>query len=230
MGTAVHTIGEHKIKTGEELEFEDVFFPLVRAQRKIEPDTTQWLAGGPKDAPFMGQKVVDMGKACVENYFKFLERFTVQHVEYDVSGYLPGCEPQVKGFIDLVGEHDDWGFLLVDTKTSAAKPKNDLQLQTYSALWAERHGGVAPNGFWLMLRPDAKPKTNKARFVDMSELDIGELGRRYQAAYEKMQEKLYPALSSFCDFCTQRPNCLVQSGPTDRATFYDRSERDGIPF
>jgi len=230
MGTAVHTIGEHKIKTGEELEFEDVFFPLVREQRKIEPDTTQWLAGGPMDAPFMGQKVIDMGKACVENYFKFLEKFKVQHVELDVSGYLPNCEPLIKGFADLIGEHDDHGFIVVDTKTSAAKPKNDVQLQTYSALYGVKLKIPTPNAFWLMLRPDAKPKTDKARFVDMSELDIGELGARYQRAWDKMQQMIVPASATFCTFCTQQPNCLVQSGPTARATYYDKSETDGIPF
>lgn len=234
MGTAVHTIVEHKIKTGEELEFESVFFPLVREQRKLEPDTTQWLAGGPVDAPFMGQKVVDMGKACVENAFKFLEKFTVFQVEYDATGFLPGCEVKVKAFPDLIGEHDDHGLMVVDSKTSAAKPKNDVQLQTYCALLkVNEYPEILQknfNGFWLMLRPDAKPKTDKARFVDMSDLDIEALGRRYQEAYDKMKAKWYQATATFCDFCTQRPNCLVQSGPTDRAIYYDKSETDGIPF
>jgi hypothetical protein len=241
MGTAVHTIIEHKIKTGEELEFESVFFPLVREQRKIEKDTTQWLAGGPKDAPFMGQKVVDMGKACVENAFKFLEKMTVYEVEYDASGRLPNLEVPVKAFIDLVGEHEDFGYVVADFKTSASKPKNDLQLRTYSALLRvpplaggdhpfTEHGSIQFNGYWAMLRPDAAPKTNKARFVDLSDLDIDELGARYQRAYEKMKNKEYGAFSTFCDFCTQRPNCLAQSGPTERAIYYDKSETDGIPF
>lgn len=241
MGTAVHTIMEHKILTGEELEFEDVFYPLVRKQRTIEADTSQWLAGGPKDAPFMREKVVDMGKACVDNAFKFLEKFTVYEVEYEATGYLPGCEVPIKAYLDLVGEHEDHGLVVVDAKTSAAKPKNNVQLQTYCGLLRvpgtsgsdhpfTEHGSIQFNGFWLMLRPDAKPKTDKARFVDMSDLDISELGARYQRAYEKMQQMIVPATSTFCDFCTQKPNCLAQSGPTDRANYYDKSETDGIPF
>lgn len=241
MGTAVHTIIEKFIETGEVPEFEDVFFPLVRAQRKIEPDTTQWLAGGPKDAPFMGQKVVDMGKQCVENALKILEKVTVYEVEYDATGRLPNLEVPVKAFIDIVGEHEDLGPVVLDWKTSASKPKNDLQLRTYSALLRvpaldgndhpfTEHGSTKFNGYWAMLRPDASPKTEKARFVDLSEIDVEGLGLRYQAAYDKMKNKEYPALSSFCNFCTQQPNCLAQSGPTERATYYDKSETDGIPF
>lgn len=234
IGTTVHKVIEHKIETGEELEFEPIFYALVREQRKLEPDTTQWLSGGPKDAPFMKQKAVDMGKQCVENAFKFLEKMDVWHVEYDASGFLPGCSVPIKAFVDIVGEHEDLGPLVVDWKSSASKPKNDVQLQTYCALLNQQVPPLDPevkfNGFWAMLRPDAKPKTEKARFVDMSELDIEALGRRYQAAWDGMQAKKYPATSTFCDFCTQRPNCMAQSGPTKRATYYDKSDVDGIPF
>jgi len=241
MGTAVHKVIEHKIETGEVLEFEDVFFPLIREQRKIEPDATQWLAGGPKDAPYMGQKVVDMGKACVENAFKILDKMSVFHVEYDATGYLPGCEVPIKAFIDIVGEHEDYGYVVLDWKSSAAKPKNDLQLRTYSALLRvpsiagndhpfTEHGSIVFNGYWAMLRPGATPKTDKGRFVDLTSIDMNELGARYQRAYDKMRNSEYGALSTFCDFCTQKPNCLAQSGPTARATYYDKSEADGIPY
>lgn len=81
-----------------------------------------------------------------------------------------------------------------------------------------------------MLRPGATPKTEKGRFVDLSDINLEGLGARYQRAYEKMKAKEYPALATFCSFCTQQPNCLVQSGPTARATYYDKSETDGIPF
>lgn len=182
----------------------------------------------------MRQKAVDMGKACVENAFKFLEKMTVFRVEYDASGRLPGCEVEIKAFIDIVGEHEDFGYLLPDWKSSAAKPKNDVQLETYAALIKHNPHPSIPegdyNGFWAMLRPGAKPKTDKARFVDMSNLDVHALGARYQEAYEKMQAKWYQATSSFCNFCTQKPNCLAQSGPTKRALYYDKSETDGIPF
>lgn len=189
----------------------------------------------------MRQKAVDMGKACVENAFKFLEKMDVWHVEYEATGRLPGCDVPIKAFLDIVGEHEDYGPVVVDWKSSAAKPKNDVQLQTYCALLRvpqdggndhpfTEHGSLLLNGYWAMLRPGAKPKTDKARFVDMSNLDIHALGARYQEAYEKMQAKQYQATSSFCNFCTQKPNCLAQSGPTKRALYYDKSETDGIPF
>jgi len=179
----------------------------------------------------MRQKAVDMGKACVENAFKFLEKMDVWEVEYEINATFPGCEIPVKMFIDIVGEHEDHGPLVPDWKSSAAKPKNDVQLETYCGALSldEKYKDIKFNGYWAMLRPDAKPKTDKARFVDMSNLDIEALGLRYQKAYEAMQAKQYQATSKFCDFCTQKPNCLAQSGPTKRATYYDKSETDGIP-
>lgn len=229
MGTAVHVVLEEKLVNNEDVPFEEIFFDLVRKQRKIEPDTTQWLAGGPKDAPFMGQQVVEMGKACIENGLAFFKDFELEHVEYDLSGPLPGLDVPIKGYGDYTGTHKKHGKLVVDAKTSATKPKNNVQLETYSARYELMHGD-RPNGYWLMLRPGAKPLTDKARYVDMTELDVEALGARYQRAYEKMKAKEYPALATFCTFCTQQPNCLVQSGPTARATFYDKSETDGIPF
>jgi len=229
MGTAVHTVLEAKLVNDETLDFEEVFFALVREQRKIESDTSQWLAGGPKDAPYMREKVVEMGKDCIQNGLAFFKNFELEHVEYDISGDLPGLSVPIKGFADYTGKHKKHGKLCVDAKTSARKPKNNVQLETYCARYELMHGD-RPNGYWLMLRTGAEPKTDKARYVDMSELDVEALGRRYQAAYEKMQNKEYPATSTFCDFCSQKPNCLVQSGPTERAIYYDKSETDGIPF
>lgn len=229
MGTAVHTVLEQKILTGLDVSFEAVFYDLVRKQRKIEADTSQWLAGGPKDAPYMREKVVEMGKACVANGLAFFKDFEVEHVEYDLSGPLPGLDVPIKGFGDYTGKHKEHGKLVVDAKTSADKPKNNVQLETYSARYELMHG-ERPNGYWLMLRPGAKPKTDKARYVDMTNLDVNKLGARYQRAYEKMQQMIVPATSTFCDFCSQKPNCLAQSGPTERAKFYDKSESDGIPF
>lgn len=232
LGTTVHKIIEHKLETGEELEFESVFYPLIREQRKIEKNTVNWLSGGPKSDPIMKQKAVDIGKACVENAFKFLEKMDVWEVEYEINATFPHCEVPVKMFIDIVGEHKDYGPLVPDWKSSAAKPKDDAQLETYCGglTVGGAYKDIKFNGFWAMLRPDAKPKTDKARFVDMSTLDVGRLGRRYQRAYEAMQAKKYPATSKFCDFCTQKPNCLAQSGPTKRALYFDKSETDGYPF
>lgn len=229
LGTAVHTVLERKLIHNEDIPLEEVFFPLVREQRKIEKDTTQWLAGGPKAAPFMGQQVIDMGKECIENGLAWFKDFEIEHVEYDISGSLPELDIPVKGFADYTGVHKKHGKLVVDAKTSARKPKNNVQLETYCARYEMMHGD-RPNGYWLMLRSGAEPKTDKARFVDMAELDVEALGRRYQAVYEKMQAKLYPATATFCDFCAQRPNCLVQSGSTKRANYYDKSDEDGYPF
>lgn len=180
----------------------------------------------------MRQKAVDTGKACVENAFKFLEKFSVLHVEYRLFNKLPGLDIPILGFADLIGHHEDHGILLVDMKSSAQKPKNNMQLETYNALAEEDEqlDGYGPfKGYWLMVRPDAKPKTEKARLFDF-EMSAEQIGARYQKVYEAMQAKQYQATSKFCDFCTQKPNCLAQSGPTKRALYYDKSETDGIPF
>lgn len=231
MGTAVHTSIESYIETGDVPKFEDIFYPLVAKQMKIDPVDVNWLSAGPQDNPTMRAKAVDLGKRCVENAVKFLEDIDVWEVEYDATGTLPGCELPTKAFIDVVGEHKKHGPVIVDWKSGKSKPKNNLQLETYAVLWNKDRMSDRMKidiGLWAMLNPDA----STARPVKgLSQVDASALGARYQKAYEGMKARIYKAKPSFgCKFCIQSPNCLLEAGPTSRAKYYDKSSEEGFPF
>ncbi len=225
MGTVVHQSIESYLETGDVPKFEDLFYPIIRKQRLVEPDVTKWLHAGSKQDPVMKAKAVELGKICVENAIKFLEDMDVYKVEYDASGILPGCEVPIKAFVDIYGEHKKHGNVIVDWKSGKRKPKGYFQLETYAALWPD----PVNMGLWAMLHPDAA----KARPYDLSSVDPAEVGARYQRAYEGMKKKIYaakPPSAMACDFCTMKPNCQYASGPSKRAKFYDLADKEGYPF
>ena len=241
LGSAVHQCVEDYLQTGDVPEFTDRFYPLVEKQMKIDPVDVNWLAGGSQDDPIIRDKAVEVGKRCVENAVKFLDDIDVWEVEYDATGMLPGCDVPIKAFIDIVGEHKKHGPSIVDWKSGKQKPKSNLQLETYGVLLNTstplsgndhpftEHGSIKFDiGLWAMVNPDAP---NARPVKGLTEVDASALGARYQAAYEKIQEKKWQANAGFhCRFCVMAPNCLIESPGTKRATYYDRSEDEGYPF
>lgn len=238
IGTAVHYMIEYYLEHQITLTAEEVFYPIIERQLEIDPVDVNWLAGGSQDDPTMRGKALDLVKACFENALKFLEDLDVWEVEYDATASLPGCEVPIKAFIDIVAEHKKHGPVIVDWKTGKQKPKNNLQLETYQALLSRpsisgndhpftEHGSLVFTGLWAMLNPEA----SQARKVDLSEVDVAALGRRYQAAYDAIKEKKWKANAGFhCRFCTMAPNCLIEAGPSARARYYDKSEEEGFPY
>lgn len=227
IGTVVHDGIEARLK-GEPFDLTKRFYSLVEKQMKIEPDLSKWLAGGPTDSPITNEKALQRAVECYEKAVQELEQIEVQHVEYDASGSLPGLEVPVKAFIDIVGEHKKKGPVILDWKTGSTKPDN-FQLQTYAALMDVR--GEKPlggfDGRYVMLAPGS----SNTRYVDLSGVKPAEVGKKYQAVYSQMKEKLYQANAGFnCRFCFQQENCLVNKGMTKRAVYYDKSTEDGYPF
>lgn len=239
IGSAVHNMIEEYLGTGSDttLKAEDFFYPLIEKQMKIDPVDVNWLAGGSQTDPVFRDKALDLVKACFENALAFLEDMDVWEVEYDATGYLPGCEVPIKAFVDIIGEHKKHGPSIVDWKTGKQKPKTPLQLETYDSLLHQpsisgndhpftEHGTMSFTGLWAMLNPGAAT----ARPVKL-DTDAAALGARYQKAYEDIKEKKWKTNAGFhCRFCTQSPNCLVEAGPTARALYYDKSEEEGFPF
>lgn len=228
IGSSVHDAIEHRLKGGSELSMETFFYPYVEKQMLIEPDLSKWLAGGPADAPITHDKALQRAVECYEKACQELEAIDVWEVEYDASGRLPGLEVPVKAYVDIIGEHKKKGPVILDWKTGSTKPDN-FQLTTYAALLMEREGTqVLPQyGRYVMLAPGA-PNT---RYVDLSKVDPAEVGKKYQAVYAQMKEKIYSTNAGFnCRFCFQQENCLVNKGINDRTLYYDKSAEDGYPF
>jgi hypothetical protein len=242
MGKAVHTSIEKFIETGDVPKFETVFYPLVSEQMAVDSDLSSWLHAGSVDDPVIKEKAVELGKTCVERAVKFLDDIEVWEVEYKIHAPLPGCDVPILAYIDIIGEHRKHGPLIVDWKSGKNKPKNNFQLETYKALLMTplpngndhpfmEHGSLSIDGYWGMLHPDASPKTDRGRLVDLSHVSPEEVGARYQRAYEGMKKKVYSGQKKFgCAFCVQQDNCLINAGLTPRARYYDKAEEEGYPF
>jgi RecB family exonuclease len=241
VGSAVHAMIEDHLSIGQyrtDLDIasaEHYFYPLIARQRLIEPDTSKWLAGGPKASPTVEEKALQLVKDCFERALEYLDEIDVWEVEYDASGSLPGLEVPLKAYIDIIGEHKKHGPVIWDWKTGSTKPGN-FQLETYKVLletqaFSKKPGSAAASlvekGRYVMLAP-GKPVT---RHVDLTSVEPVKVGERYQKVYELMQAKQYQAYAGFdCGFCFNQDNCLVNAGMTKRAVYYDRSEEDGYPF
>jgi len=204
---------------------EEFFFPLVAKQRLTEPDTSRWLAGGPKASPVVEGKALQLVKDCFERALEELEDVDVWEVEYDASGRLPGLSVPLKAYVDIRGEHRKKKIPIIwDWKTGSTKPGN-FQVETYAALMPEYKWQAR----YVMLAP-GKPKT---RYVDLSEISPEGVGMKYEAVYRQMQAKVYKANAGFgCQFCFNQDNCLANAGglPTRQAIYYDRSADDGYPY
>lgn len=234
IGTAVHQMIENYLSPLKDsaIKAESYFYPLIKKQLEIEPDTSQWLAGGPADNPIVEEKALQKVTECFERAVQALDGIEVWEVEYDASGSLPGLEIPLKAYIDILGEHKKHGPVILDWKTGSTKPDN-FQLETYAALLREgddnTYAGVGMGrGRYVMLSP---AYTSVTRYVDLSGVKPEEIGVKYQKVYEQMQKKIYAARAGFgCKFCYHQDNCLANKGETPRSRYYDRSAEDGYPY
>lgn len=231
IGSAVHEMIEDTLAAT--LPFspavEDYLYPIVAKQRLIEPDTTKWLAGGPKDNPVTEARAVARAQECYEKALTYLSELDVWEVEYDASGSLPGLSVPLKAFVDIIAEHKKRGPVIVDWKTGSTKPDN-FQLETYAALLkgVDKYCNTYFAGKYAMISPTY---TSDTRYVDLSKVDPAEVGAKYQKVLDSMEKKLYLAKEGFnCRFCFNQENCIANAGPTERATYYDRSAEDGFTF
>lgn len=240
VGTTVHRYIEGALKDyldySDSLEstVEQLFYSEVERLMKIEPDTSLWLHGGSKDDPVVEDKALKLAQVCAERAMIFLDDVYVWEIEYDASGFLPGCEMEIKAFIDLIGEHKKHGPIIGDWKTGKSKPKNNDQLETYDSLLMMtpdapfmEHGSTRFTGLWIMLNPGA-PQARPVTFKETPE----SLGAKYAELQRKIESGAFPATPSFgCNFCEMKLNCKLQSGATPRTLYYDRVEEDGgVPF
>lgn len=239
IGSAVHAMIEDWFNpdvSADDILAEEYFYPLVASALKAEPDTGQWMYSmDDKGVPLIKERALEHVRVCFERAVEYLQDIDVWEVEYDASGFLPGCEVEIKAFVDIIGEHKKQGPTIVDWKTG--KTKDRFQLDTYGALLrdANRHPyGLTTNGkdvpfkgYFAMLAPWAP----QSRYLKL-DASPTEVGAKYQDVYESMKARFYKTTHAevVCGFCFQRDNCKLMSEDKERAEFYDRSEVDGFPF
>lgn len=229
-GSVTHTaIEDHLSGEFDSSTIEREFNSAIQKARSVEPDVDQWMFALDGDRnPIIKERAVEHVRVCFERAVEYLEDIDVWEVEYDASGYLPGCDAEIKAFVDILGEHKKQGPVIVDWKTG--KHKDRFQLDTYAALIDSMSGpliGTEFKGYFAMLAPWA----SQSRYLTL-DVDPAAVGAEYQKVYNKMKAKLYPTtgVDAVCGFCFQRDNCLRRSEDKERAAYYDKSETDGIPF
>lgn len=179
-----------------------------------------------------------MGLQFVQAYTDWRERSPWQiwttpdgfpAVELDVSGKLPGCEVEIKGFIDRVFWDPVMKKLVVlDIKTSKRPPKTSAQFETYAALLKAKYGVQVDLGVPFMNR-----KGTVGTPHDLSGVTPEAVGAVYGAAWEQikgyMQAGNFPADTSDCFLCDVKAACHALNGPL--AHLYDpASPGYPIPF
>lgn len=150
-------------------------------------------------------------------------------IELDVSGRLPGCDVEIKAFIDRVF----WDPVLkrhhiVDLKTSKKPPKTPDQFGTYAALIEAKYGVKVTSGVPFMNR-----KAALGTPFDLTEYTpefVGEIfGKAWSDIKGYMANGNFPADTSDCFLCDVKASCHAQGGPL--AHLYDpASPGYPIPF
>lgn len=206
---------------------------LAEAEEK-EEDTAKWRSS--KTEPIETWRT--MGLQLVQAYIDWRERSPWQiwttpdglpAIELDVSGRLPGCDVEIKAFIDRIF----WDpvlkkLVIVDLKTSKKPPKSPDQFGTYAALVQQKYGVAVDLGVPFMNRRSALG--TPFDLVEYTPEYVGEIfGKAWTDIQGYMKNGNFPADTSDCFLCDVKAACHAQNGPL--AHLYDpASPGYPIPF
>jgi RecB family exonuclease len=197
----------------------DVHFQaqLERAFER-EPNESKW--GRSKSEPIETWDA--LGPQLVAAYVSWRERSPWEiwttpddepAIELDVSGTLPGCPVEIKGYVDRVFWDPVFKKLVVlDLKSGKRPPKSAAQFETYAALLAAKYGITVDLGVPFLNRRGTVGKT----YV-LSEVTPESIGAVYGAAWEQVQEHVrtgsWPATTGDCFICDVQASCAAVNGP-----------------
>lgn len=206
---------------------------LLEAEER-EEDTSKWRSS--ETEPIETWRT--MGLQFVQAYIDWRERSPWEiwttpdgqpAIELDVSGRLPGCDMEIKAFLDRVF----WDpilkkLVIVDLKTSKKPPKSADQFGTYGALLTAKYGVSVDMGVAFMNR-----RGTLATPYDLAEYTpefVGEIfGKAWQDIETYMKAGNFPADTSDCFLCDVKASCHALNGPL--AHLYDpASPGYPIPF
>lgn len=201
----------------------NVQFDLQLMQaRQREPNESAWRWSRSEPIPVWRE----MGLQFVQAYIDWRQRAPYEiwttpdgepAIELDVSGHLPGCEPEIKGFIDrVVWDPVFEKLIVVDIKSGKRAPKDVAQFATYRALLEAKYGVKADLGVPFMNR-----KGTLGTPYELAEYTPEVVGKVYAEAWAKVQAGDFPAngFPSACFICDVSAACWAQNGPL--AAYYD---------
>lgn len=130
-------------------------------------------------------------------------------IELDVSGRLPGCPVEIKGYIDRVFHDPIFDqLIIVDLKTSKRPPKSADQFGVYAALLEAKHGVRARIGAPFMNRLATLGKP-----YELAEYTATKVGEMFGEAWASIQAGKFEANLSECFICDVSASCAAKGGP-----------------
>ncbi|RKN35979.1 hypothetical protein D7294_30580 [Streptomyces hoynatensis] len=218
------TLGNTVATWGPETGFSSALEAEIRKAKKVQPDQSKWRV---KRRSSEGETWWRAnGPAMVQSYIDWRLRSPSWEIwitpdgepaiELDVSGYLPGCDAEIKAYLDRVFEDKTFGgLIIVDAKSGSSLAKED-QLGTYRALLMQKYGVAADRGATFRTRTTDKkaaglyahPATLEKWSPEYTGALFGQMDRARKAGI------FIPKLDSHCDFfCDARSACYAVGGP-----------------
>lgn len=195
--------------------------------RQKEPNQWNWKSS--PSEPIERWNVI--GPQFVQAYIDWRQRspYTiwttpdgVPAIELDVSGYLPGCEPEIKGYVDRIFHDPVFDqLIIVDLKTSKRPPKTSDQFATYAALVAAKWPGVVP----ALGAPFMNRRATLGSPYPLLAYTPEAIGEVFADAWKQIQAGEFPATpGDACWLCDVSAACAAKNGPL--AARYDPDHPD----
>jgi putative RecB family exonuclease len=198
--------------------FNQLFDSQLASARATEPNENKWAKSSAEPIEVWRKNGVEFVRA----YIDWRERSPWEiwttpdgqpAIELDVSGFLPGCPVEIKGYIDRIF----WDPVfkkhhVLDLKTGKKPPKNADQFGTYRALTAVKYGIDVDSGVPFMNR-----KGGLGKPFDLAEYAPEFVGDVFGEAWQEIQEYahtgVWPATTGDCFICDVQASCAAVGGP-----------------
>lgn len=236
-GSAVHAVTEAwdkgTVPAGQVTEaWEYAFNGFLAEARAKEPNEFKWAQS--KAEPVEVWR--SMGPGLVQAYIDWRERSPWEiwttpagepAIELDVSGYLPGCPVEIKGFIDRIF----WDPVfekrpILDIKSGKKAPSDPAQFGVYQALFKAKYGLDLDYGVFFMNR-----KGTPGKPYDLADFTPEAVGAAFGEAWARIQAGEFPAEAferNDCFLCDVQESCAAKGGPL--AHRYDPDHPGYTPF
>jgi putative RecB family exonuclease len=222
-GSAVHAAAEKYDRmefVGQERAFqlgfvwERCFEAEIEKLKKVEPDEKKWRSGKERYNEWN-----ESGPIQVQNYINWRQRSPYRiwttpdgqpAVELDVGGRLPGCDLEIKAYIDRIFIDPNLGAMpVIDLKSGKTKPSSPLQFGVYAALVEVKYGVRPEWGAALMTRDGALHKP-----YPLAKYTPEYVGRQMGALERAIKAKAFTAnVGGHCWNCDVSAACYAADGP-----------------
>lgn len=200
---------------------------------KAEPNEWNW--GRSKSEPIDVWRA--QGLEFVRSYIDWRKRSPYEiwmtpdgqpAIELDVSGFLPGCPVEIKGYVDRIFHDPVFDQLIdVDIKTGRRPPKNGDQFGTYAALTTVKYGVATDLGVPFLNRKGTLG--NPYPLLGYTPEAVGEV---FADAWARIQAGEFPAdgFDKECFICDVSSSCAAKNGPLAHIYDPDHPSWEDPPF